>query len=250
MKLFLLLLVVGYHSTTTECFVNMWRSQAYSLLNTEFRFPTATRSSTVLGLANRGDKAWDYQGMMDPGDDKNEDDEPSLEELFGGRGGGVQYVLDTNEQQPQLEDGTIDKALLLLERMDPSNRPVIKEIAIMPFETPLFPGAREFLYIYEMRFRSLMNDVEGAVNLLGRCFVSSTGAIGLVGSFCNIVEREKLKDGKGKRLSILFVFIHLITLTELIHYYSTTIQDFTLLKHTLVLRYVVLLKQNHTYEQK
>ena len=204
MKLLLFLLVVGYHSTTTECFVNMWRTQtqAYSLLNTDFRFPTTTRSSTSivsLGLANRGDNKFpgNFQGMMDSGDNKNEDDEPTLEELFGGRGGGVQYVLDTNEQQPQLEDGTIDKALLLLERMDLSNRPVIKEIAIMPFETPLFPGAREFLYIYEMRFRSLMNDVEGAGNLLGRCFVSSTGAIGLVGSFCNIVEREKLKDGKG-----------------------------------------------------
>ena len=204
MKLLLFLLVVGYHSTTTECFVNMWRTQtqAYSLLNTDFRFPTTTRSSTSivsLGLANRGDNKFpgNFQGMMDSGDNKNEDDEPTLEELFGGRGGGVQYVLDTNEQQPQLEDGTIDKALLLLERMDLSNRPVIKEIAIMPFETPLFPGAREFLYIYEMRFRSLMNDVESAGNLLGRCFVSSTGAIGLVGSFCNIVEREKLKDGKG-----------------------------------------------------
>ena len=225
MKLLLILLVVGYRSTTTECFVNMWRSKAYSLLNTDFQFPSATRSSTVsLALANRG--AWDFRGMMDSGDDKSEDDEdsPSLEELFGGRGGGVQYVLDTNEQQPQLEDGTIDKALLLLERMDPSNRPVLKEIAIMPFETPLFPGAREFLYIYEMRFRSLMNDVEGAENLLGRCFVSSTGAIGLVGSFCNIVEREKLKDGKGERrrpvpYSLFFiplVILHEVTLTVLL----------------------------------
>ena len=42
-----------------------------------------------------------------------------------------------------------------------------------------------------------MNDVENGGNILGRCFVSSNGAIGSFGSFCNIVERKKLKDGKG-----------------------------------------------------
>ena len=126
-----------------------------------------------------------------------DDDSPTLEELFGpGAGHGVKYVVNTREQQPSLDEyGT--PAVLLLAHADKEAEPVIKEIAIMPFESPLFPGAREFLYIYEMRFRSLMNDVEGAGNLLGRCFVSSSGGIGLVGSFCNIVERQKLKDGKG-----------------------------------------------------
>lgn len=155
--------------------------------------------------ANRDNREWGFTaGQFDSesgndgeNDDDEDDDSPSLEELFGGRGRGVKYVLDTNEQQPPLDDETIDSSVILLAQSDKNKQPVIKEIAIMPFESPLFPGAREFLYIYEMRFRSLMNDVENAGNLLGRCFVSSSGAIGLVGSFCNIVERKKLKDGKG-----------------------------------------------------
>jgi len=164
---------------------------------------------------NRDDRVWnEFRGQDANGDgnantdgdvddaDAGDDDSPTLEELFGpGAGHGVKYVVNTRDQQPSLDEyghgGTGTPAVMLLARADKDTEPVIKDIAIMPFESPLFPGAREFLYIYEMRFRSLMNDVESAGNLLGRCFVSSSGGIGLVGSFCNIVERKKLKDGKG-----------------------------------------------------
>ena len=66
----------------------------------------------------------------------------------------------------------------------------------MPFETPLFPGSREFLFIYEMRFRSLMYDVQDTL-LVGRCFASDDDQLGSVGSLCKIVESKKLQDGKG-----------------------------------------------------
>merc|ERR1711871_1481001 len=71
------------------------------------------------------------------------------------------------------------------------------EIPLMPFPNPLFPGSREFLYIYEMRFRTLMNDAEQSGGVLGRCFISNEGALGKVGCWCKIVEQRRLEDGKG-----------------------------------------------------
>ena len=74
----------------------------------------------------------------------------------------------------------------------------IVELALMPFPTPLFPGSREFLYIYEMRFRTLMNDAEQQQGgSLGRCFISDEGAVGKIGTRCTIVEQRRLQDGKG-----------------------------------------------------
>lgn len=70
------------------------------------------------------------------------------------------------------------------------------EIPLLPFEAPLFPGSREFLFIYEMRFRSLMNDVHDS-KLVGRCFLSEDDQIGSVGTLCKIVESRKLESGKG-----------------------------------------------------
>lgn len=70
------------------------------------------------------------------------------------------------------------------------------EIPLLPFEAPLFPGSREFLFIYEMRFRSLMNDVKDS-KLVGRCFLSEDDQIGSVGTLCKIVESRKLESGKG-----------------------------------------------------
>ena len=70
------------------------------------------------------------------------------------------------------------------------------EIPLMPFEAPLFPGSREFLFIYEMRFRSLMNDVTDS-KLIGRCFLSADDQVGTVGTLCKIVDSRKLESGKG-----------------------------------------------------
>jgi Lon protease-like protein len=116
---------------------------------------------------------------------------PSLEQLFGGKGRGVKYILD---DEP-ISDMGVENLLFVPSRSSNIKRE-IREIALMPFETPLFPGSREFLYIYEMRFRSLMNDVETKDKNLGRCFVDEVG-IGSVGSLCHIVEKRKLEDGKG-----------------------------------------------------
>eukprot|EP00596_Hydrurales_sp_CCMP1899_P007115 CAMPEP_0119041196 /NCGR_PEP_ID=MMETSP1177-20130426/11386_1 /TAXON_ID=2985 /ORGANISM="Ochromonas sp, Strain CCMP1899" /LENGTH=385 /DNA_ID=CAMNT_0007007047 /DNA_START=181 /DNA_END=1338 /DNA_ORIENTATION=- len=121
------------------------------------------------------------------------EDLPSLEELFGGSQG-VKYVLN-NEGSFDSESG-VDNVMIKPSQLNKKKAEWL-DIPIMPFETPLFPGAREFLYIYEMRFRSLMNDAEKNGNLLGRCFISNNGAIGSIGSFCSIFEKRKMDDGKG-----------------------------------------------------
>ncbi len=72
----------------------------------------------------------------------------------------------------------------------------LMEIPLMPFEAPLFPGSREFLFIYEMRFRSLMQGAQ-AQKLIGRCFISEDDQIGSIGTLCRIVENRKLESGKG-----------------------------------------------------
>jgi ATP-dependent protease La (LON) substrate-binding domain len=117
---------------------------------------------------------------------------PSLEELFGGKG--VKYVLN-NDGSFDADTG-VENMMIKPSQANSKNVDLI-EIPIMPFESPLFPGAREFLYIYEMRFRSLMNDVEKNGNKLGRCFISDNGAIGSIGSFCSIFEKRIMDDGKG-----------------------------------------------------
>lgn len=79
---------------------------------------------------------------------------------------------------------------------DLSKKSRLMEIPLMPFEAPLFPGSREFLFIYEMRFRSLMQGAQ--VNkLIGRCFISEDDQIGSIGTLCKIVENRKLESGKG-----------------------------------------------------
>ena len=107
---------------------------------------------------------------------------PSLEELFG-NGNGVKYVLN-NEGSFDTDNG-VDNMMIKPSQLDRKKVELI-DIPIMPFESPLFPGSREFLFIYEMRFRSLMNDAEKNGNRLGRCFLSDNGAIGSIGSFCSI----------------------------------------------------------------
>ena len=118
---------------------------------------------------------------------------PSLEELFG-NGNGVKYVLN-NEGSFDTDNG-VDNMMIKPSQLDRKKVELI-DIPIMPFESPLFPGSREFLFIYEMRFRSLMNDAEKNGNRLGRCFLSDNGAIGSIGSFCSIFEKRNMDDGKG-----------------------------------------------------
>jgi hypothetical protein len=72
-----------------------------------------------------------------------------------------------------------------------------RELPIMPFPNALFQGSREFLYIYEMRFRTLMNDADAIGGELGRCFTNDIGRIGQVGCLCEIKERRRLADGRG-----------------------------------------------------
>lgn len=74
---------------------------------------------------------------------------------------------------------------------------IIQLLPIMPFESPLFLHAKEFLYIYERRFRELMKNVEINNQTMGRCYISENGEIGQVGSLCRVVEKKQLEDGKG-----------------------------------------------------
>lgn len=120
------------------------------------------------------------------------EDLPSLEELFGGNG--VKYVL--NNDGGFDNDNGIENMMIKPSQSERKKIELI-DIPIMPFESPLFPGSREFLYIFEMRFRSLMNDAEKNGNRLGRCFISDNGAIGSIGSFCSIFEKRNMDDGKG-----------------------------------------------------
>ena len=76
----------------------------------------------------------------------------------------------------------------------------ILELGILPSfggTGPLFPSSREFLFIFEMRYRTLMNDAEQVKGLLGRCFVNDNEEVASYGSFCRIKESRKLVDGKG-----------------------------------------------------
>lgn len=102
---------------------------------------------------------------------------PSLEELF--IKDGVNHVDSTQKET--------ETTLVAPTRLIP----------IMPFESPLFLHARELLYIYEMRFRDLMRQVETSDHLLGRCFLSESGEVGEAGSLCRIAEKKQLEDGKG-----------------------------------------------------
>ena len=72
-------------------------------------------------------------------------------------------------------------------------------LAILPSfsQGPLFPTSREFLFIYEMRFRGLMNEAEKLDGLLGHCFINKEDEVAAVGSLCRITESKKLVDGKG-----------------------------------------------------
>lgn len=129
--------------------------------------------------------------VSDPSTTNPDDNAPTLQQLFGGDKG-VLYIQD--EKKP-IETKVEDNGGYLFAAATSIKR--IVEIPIMPFTSPLFPDAKEMLHIYEMKFRTLMNDAEKLNGTLGRCYVSPTGSIGLIGSLCRIVEKKKMADGQG-----------------------------------------------------
>jgi hypothetical protein len=73
---------------------------------------------------------------------------PPLTDLF--YVGGVQYLEINNlgSMVDGVDGGSQDQRYIF----SPNKKEVrVKEIALMPFEGPLFPGSREFLFIYEVR---------------------------------------------------------------------------------------------------
>ena len=123
-----------------------------------------------------------------PGDVPQKIKSPSLQELFGTR---QVSLLGTSSMESS------ESTSPLIFKEDPTLPGDVIEIPLMPFPTALFPGARELLYIYEMRFRTLMNDAEEKGRILGRCFITDEGAVGKIGCRCNIIEQRRLEDGKG-----------------------------------------------------
>lgn len=122
-------------------------------------------------------------------------DSPTLKELFGTKG--VQFYNAGNDDYLKREE---DKEEGYIFSSSPSKTitKVRMDIPMMPFSAPLFPNAKEMLHVYEMKYRSLMNDAESKFNsTLGRCYVSESGSIGLVGSLCRIKEQKKMSDGQG-----------------------------------------------------
>lgn len=79
----------------------------------------------------------------------------------------------------------------------PSNDVSLINIPIWLDESPLLPFSKEFLFIYEMRFRSLFNDAEKHGHKLGWAYQTEDGKIAEIGTLCNIIEKKKLENGKG-----------------------------------------------------
>lgn len=71
-------------------------------------------------------------------------------------------------------------------------------LPLIPDDTPVFPGSRQFLFLNEMKFRELICD---SVNLFDgkmvRCLVDDrTGLIHPEGVACRILEKKSLKSGE------------------------------------------------------
>lgn len=140
--------------------------------------------------------------------DANEFESPSLEQLFGGSNG-VMYIQHdpasisnqfvNEEDKNRSQSPTISSSSSAESIMSCVKSKMILELPLMPCTTPLFPLSKEMLHIYEMKYRSLMNDAQNSANngSLGRCYVSSTGNIGSIGSLCSIIEKKVLNDGQA-----------------------------------------------------
>lgn len=144
-------------------------------------------------------------------DDNGSQSEEIPAELYGPTAPGILYVTsgdgdvdsDGSSLFPALGKRSAENALAMVDvaGRDKGPRRII-EIGLLPFEGPLFPKAREFLFIFEMRYRLLLNHVqerEHGHRYLGRCYYNAeTDEIGSVGSLCRVVESRKLMDGKGE----------------------------------------------------
>jgi len=115
---------------------------------------------------------------------------PSLQDLFADK---KVAFLGTSDSS----DLDTTSPLIFKEAINDNDNDNVFEVPLMPFPNALFPLSREFLYIYEMKFRTLMNDAETNGGILGRCFVSEDGAVGKVGCTCQIIEERRLKDGRS-----------------------------------------------------
>jgi hypothetical protein len=148
------------------------------------------------GAHNRA--LWSSRKSMDSFPSDESDEIFRSPKIFFVGDGLAENVVNSKTQRDETSNSYLFRPNLSPASSSCSSNRVKLEIPLMPFETPLFPGSREFLFIYEMRFRSLMNDVQASEDkIVGRCFLSDDERIGTVGSLCRIVESRKLEDGKG-----------------------------------------------------
>lgn len=137
--------------------------------------------------------------------DNFNNESPSLESLFSN---GVMFLDDDDDHECKAVDSKIDDKLLFHDsstiplNLDSRKRTTM-QLALMPFENPLFVGCKEFLYLYEKRYRKLLDDIEniavikGSDIQIGRCYINELGKIGRIGSLCVVVEKKRLNNGKG-----------------------------------------------------
>ena len=112
---------------------------------------------------------------------------PSLEDLFSTSR--IRYI-DENSLEDNDNNMFIMKESVILDTM--------QILPILPFRDSMFPGSRQFLFIYELRYRALMNEADNIDGgTLVRCYSSNTDRIGQFGTVCKIVEKRRLRDGRG-----------------------------------------------------
>jgi hypothetical protein len=70
-------------------------------------------------------------------------------------------------------------------------------LAVLPEGNPAFLGSRKLLFINELRFRKLLNDVYHGNQYLVRSFVNTDGSIEPVQLKCKIVECKRLSTGQA-----------------------------------------------------
>jgi len=100
----------------------------------------------------------------------------------------------------------------------PSKRPNLKapaeaigkerNIPIFPRNQVLGPLGEEYLGVYEMRYRQLLNDI-GDGGIFGHLYYSQENSkLALVGTLARVIKKERLDDGI---CSLIFSFIHTLT---------------------------------------
>ena len=114
---------------------------------------------------------------------------PSLEDLFSSSR--IKYIDDDSSDNE-------NNMFIMRETVKLEATTATKTLPILPFSDTMFPGSRQFLFIYELRYRALMNEADNIDGgTLVRCFSSKTDRIGKYGSVCKVVEKRRLRDGRG-----------------------------------------------------